>query len=86
MPTRSSSKSLCLFRSLARPQSPLLTASLTMGEGQTFSADEFFAQQPPPKELDRHLDQVRAFVEANVNRGRKVVLITVSVPGAPSSL
>lgn len=50
-----------------------------MGESRTFSAEEFFAQQPPPKDLDRHLDEVGRFVEANLAKGRKVVLITVSL-------
>ncbi|GAA5873252.1 hypothetical protein JCM5296_004223 [Sporobolomyces johnsonii] len=49
-----------------------------MGEPQSqqFSAEEFFAQQPPPHNLEEHLAAVKAFVERNVNEGRRVVLIT----------
>ncbi|GAA5867273.1 hypothetical protein JCM3774_002396, partial [Rhodotorula dairenensis] len=47
-----------------------------MAEPTVFSAEEFFAQQPPPKDLDRRLEGVRRFVEANLDAGRRVVLIT----------
>ena len=42
-----------------------------------FSAEDFFAQQPPPPGLDAHLSQVKDFVERNASQGRKVVLVTV---------
>ncbi|GAA5830746.1 hypothetical protein JCM11251_001061 [Rhodosporidiobolus azoricus] len=41
-----------------------------------FSAEDFFAQQPPPKELDKHLDDVRRFVQHNLDKGKRVVLVT----------
>lgn len=47
-------------------------------ERPQFSADDFFASQPPPAHLEEHLDAVRKFVERNVSAGRRVVLITVS--------
>lgn len=51
-----------------------------MAEPTMFSAEEFFAQQPPPKDLDQRLDAVRRFVEFNINQGKRVVLITASPP------
>ncbi|GAA6000431.1 hypothetical protein JCM10207_008008 [Rhodosporidiobolus poonsookiae] len=45
-------------------------------EPTQFSADDFFAQQPPPKDLDRHLKDVHRFVQHNLDQGRKIVLIT----------
>ncbi|GAA5975845.1 hypothetical protein JCM10908_005299 [Rhodotorula pacifica] len=47
-----------------------------MAEPTIFSAEEFFAQQPPPKDLDKRLAAVQRFVEVNINQGRRVVLIT----------
>lgn len=47
-------------------------------ERPLFSAEEFFAQQPPPPQLEEHLEQVREFVERNMNAGKRVVLVTVS--------
>lgn len=51
-----------------------------------FSAEDFFAQQPPPKDLDKRLEAVQRFVERNVNEGRRVVLITVRLAGASELL
>lgn len=51
-----------------------------------FSAEDFFAQQPPPKDLDKRLEAVQRFVERNVNEGRRVVLITVRRTGASEAL
>ncbi|ORY79290.1 DNA/pantothenate metabolism flavo protein [Leucosporidium creatinivorum] len=45
-------------------------------ERPLFSAEEFFAQQPPPPQLEEHLEQVREFVERNMNAGKRVVLVT----------
>ncbi|BGP23221.1 phosphopantothenate-cysteine ligase [Rhodotorula toruloides] len=47
-----------------------------MPSSTQFSAEDFFAQQPPPKDLDKRLEAVQRFVERNVNEGRRVVLIT----------
>ncbi|GAA5849598.1 hypothetical protein JCM8547_000507 [Rhodosporidiobolus lusitaniae] len=47
-----------------------------MSEPRQFSADEFFAQQPPPPELDARLDEVHRFVRHNLEQGKRVVLIT----------
>ncbi|SGZ16865.1 BQ5605_C020g09074 [Microbotryum silenes-dioicae] len=43
-----------------------------------FSAEQFFAEQPPPARLQEHLNAVQAFVERNASAGRRVVLVTVS--------
>lgn len=48
-------------------------------ERPLFSAEEFFASQPPPPRLQEHIDAVREFVEKNATAGRRVVLITVSL-------
>ncbi|KAM0788347.1 hypothetical protein ACM66B_001488 [Microbotryomycetes sp. NB124-2] len=45
-------------------------------ERPLFSAEQFFAEQPPPPRLDEHLQAVKHFVELNASRGRKVVLVT----------
>ncbi|GAA5885645.1 hypothetical protein JCM6882_007510 [Rhodosporidiobolus microsporus] len=45
-------------------------------ERPQFSAEDFFAQQPPPKDLDKHLDDVRQFVQHNLDKGKRVVLVT----------
>ncbi|GAA6027645.1 hypothetical protein JCM8097_007962 [Rhodosporidiobolus ruineniae] len=47
-----------------------------MAEPTQFSADDFFAQQPPPAQLDHHLDQVNAFVQHNLRQRKRIVLIT----------
>ncbi|BGP15801.1 hypothetical protein JCM10213_005717 [Rhodosporidiobolus nylandii] len=47
-----------------------------MPEQTQFSADDFFAQQPPPKDLDKHLEDVHRFVQHNLREGRKIVLVT----------
>ncbi|SCV67729.1 BQ2448_5340 [Microbotryum intermedium] len=41
-----------------------------------FSAEQFFAEQPPPAKLQEHLNAVQAFVERNASAGRRVVLVT----------
>lgn len=59
-------------------RSPLAMASPSASTGQQFSAEEFFAQQPPPPRLEAILKGVEEFVERNINQGRRVVLVTVS--------
>ncbi|GAA5929043.1 phosphopantothenate--cysteine ligase CAB2 [Sporobolomyces koalae] len=53
----------------------MATPSTSAG-GQQFSAEDFFAQQPPPARLEELLQGVQAFVEKNINEGRRVVLVT----------
>ena len=60
---------------------------MSQEERPTFSADDFFASQPPPAHLDDQLEAVRIFVERNVSAGRRVVLIILSPAsraGSPS--
>lgn len=64
-------------RQLAFPSQ--LAAMTETPERPQFSADEFFASQPPPARLEEHLKAVREFVERNVSAGRRVVLVTVSL-------
>ncbi|GAA5947871.1 hypothetical protein JCM3765_001121 [Sporobolomyces pararoseus] len=51
-------------------------ASPSASTGQQFSAEEFFAQQPPPARLEEILKGVAEFVERNINNGKRVVLVT----------
>ena len=50
-------------------------------EETTFSAESYFASQPPPSTLQHDVERVREFVKRHNNEGRSVVLVTVS-PGA----
>lgn len=52
------------------------------GEGSTFSAESYYATQPPPPSLDHDVNLVREFVSRQVKEGRKVVLVTVSALSA----
>jgi len=48
-------------------------------EPTTFSAEEYFATQPPPPTLQQDIEKVRVFVQRQLETGRNVVLVTVSV-------
>ena len=43
-----------------------------------FSAETYFATQPPPPGLEADVENVRSFVQRHAQAGRKVVLVTVS--------
>lgn len=43
----------------------------------SFSAETYFATQPPPSNLDQDVTRVREFLQHHVKSGRKVVLVTV---------
>ena len=43
-----------------------------------FSAESYFATQPPPPGLEEAIEEVKEFVDRSLAEGRKVVLITVS--------
>ncbi|KAK4058371.1 Phosphopantothenate--cysteine ligase cab2 [Microbotryomycetes sp. JL221] len=49
---------------------------MASSERPLFSAEQFFASQPPPPRLDEHLKAVKAFVERNASKGKRVVLVT----------
>lgn len=42
-----------------------------------FSAEQYFATQPPPPSLDQDVARVHEFVQRQVQDGRKTVLVTV---------
>jgi len=42
-----------------------------------FSAEEYFATQPPPPSLEHDIAAVREFVTRQAEEGRDVVLVTV---------
>lgn len=46
-------------------------------ESEPFSAESYFATQPPPASLDEDVARVRDFVQRQLQTGRKVVLVTV---------
>ena len=46
-------------------------------QSEPFSAESYFATQPPPPSLDEDVAQVREFVQRQQRSGRKVVLVTV---------
>jgi phosphopantothenate---cysteine ligase (ATP) len=48
------------------------------GEGSKFSAESYYATQPPPPSLDHDVSLVREFVSRQAKEGRNVVLVTVS--------
>ncbi|KAG5646747.1 hypothetical protein DXG03_002429 [Asterophora parasitica] len=50
---------------------------MTDTEPASFSAEEYFATQPPPPTLDHDINGVREFVARQAQEGRKVVLVTV---------
>ena len=45
--------------------------------GESFSADRYFATQPPPPSLEHDVARVKEFVQRQLQEGRKVVLVTV---------
>ncbi|GAA5835070.1 hypothetical protein JCM9279_007188 [Rhodotorula babjevae] len=47
-----------------------------MSDPHQFSAEEFFAGEHPPARLEEHLAAVQRFVESNLRKGRRVVLVT----------
>ena len=49
-----------------------------------FSAEKYFATQPPPPNLEADVQNVRSFVQRHAQAGRRVVLVTVSPPLGPS--
>ena len=55
-----------------------MSTGRTSPGGAPFSAESYFATQPPPPTLDSDVQKVRAFVERQREAGRRVVLVTVS--------
>ena len=50
-----------------------------MSNAQLFSAETYFATQPPPPTLDADIEAVRQFVSRQAAAGRRVVLVTVRI-------
>ena len=46
----------------------------------TFSAESYFATQPPPPTLDQDIQNVQSFVQRQEKEGRRIVLVTVRCP------
>ena len=47
---------------------------------EPFSAEKYFATQPPPPTLEEDVARVREFVRRHQAAKRKVVLVTVRMP------
>ncbi|KAG5638289.1 hypothetical protein H0H81_000814 [Sphagnurus paluster] len=52
----------------------------------TFSAEEYFATQPPPPSLEHDIGEVRDFISRQVKEGRNVVLVTSGGTTVPLEL
>jgi len=50
----------------------------------TFSAEAYFETQPPPSTIEQDVQSVREFLKQQQGHRRKVVLVTVRIPIAPS--
>ncbi|EDR07987.1 uncharacterized protein LACBIDRAFT_185029 [Laccaria bicolor S238N-H82] len=55
-------------------------------EPTTFSAEDYFATQPPPSTLHHDVEQVKNFVARQAKEGRKVVLVTSGGTTVPLEL
>ncbi|KIY47499.1 phosphopantothenate-cysteine ligase [Fistulina hepatica ATCC 64428] len=55
-------------------------------ESSTFSAESFFATQPPPPDLEKSVVSVREFVARQIRERRRVVLITSGGTTVPLEL
>jgi phosphopantothenate-cysteine ligase len=55
-------------------------------EPTTFSAESYFATQPPPPTLQDDVDKVRKFLEKHAREGRSVVLVTSGGTTVPLEL
>ena len=49
-----------------------------------FSAEAYFATQPPPSGLEHDVARVREFVQRQRQDGRKTVLVTVCLSSLPA--
>ncbi|EMD35339.1 hypothetical protein CERSUDRAFT_116136 [Gelatoporia subvermispora B] len=62
-------------------------ASSTQADGEgTFSAEQYFATQPPPPTLEQDIRRVREFAQQHVKEGRRVVLVTSGGTTVPLEL
>ncbi|KAF5381291.1 hypothetical protein D9615_008332 [Tricholomella constricta] len=59
---------------------------MTTSDPTSFSAEEYFATQPPPPTLEHDISGVRDFVARQAKEGRKVVLVTSGGTTVPLEL
>lgn len=52
----------------------------TQFDTTTFSAESYFATQPEPSTLKADIQDVSHFIDRQIEKGRKVVLVTVNSP------
>ncbi|TCD61461.1 hypothetical protein EIP91_008396 [Steccherinum ochraceum] len=61
-------------------------SSSSESSSNSFSAEKYFATQPPPSTLEQDVSRVREFVDRQVAEGRKVVLVTSGGTTVPLEL
>ncbi|KZT01223.1 phosphopantothenate-cysteine ligase [Laetiporus sulphureus 93-53] len=63
-----------------------MSVETTVTTESTFSAERYFATQPPPPSLEQDVLHVRQFVQRHAKAGRKVVLVTSGGTTVPLEL
>ncbi|PFH50632.1 hypothetical protein AMATHDRAFT_75518 [Amanita thiersii Skay4041] len=58
----------------------------TCSKSSTFSAESYFATQPPPSTLEQDVERVREFIARQQKEGRRVVLVTSGGTTVPLEL
>ncbi|KAL0579190.1 Phosphopantothenate--cysteine ligase cab2 [Marasmius crinis-equi] len=61
-------------------------ATTTSTKSEPFSAESYFATQPPPSTLDHDIQNVRSFISRQAELGRNVVLVTSGGTTVPLEL
>ncbi|KAJ8081912.1 Phosphopantothenate--cysteine ligase cab2 [Marasmius tenuissimus] len=61
-------------------------STTTPATSEPFSAETYFATQPPPLTLEQDIDGVREFISRQAGRGRNVVLVTSGGTTVPLEL
>ncbi|KIP07288.1 hypothetical protein PHLGIDRAFT_71306 [Phlebiopsis gigantea 11061_1 CR5-6] len=55
-------------------------------QSEAFSAESYFATQPPPASLEEDVARAREFIQKQISQGRKVVLVTSGGTTVPLEL
>ncbi|KAI0631260.1 phosphopantothenate-cysteine ligase [Trametes polyzona] len=63
-----------------------MATSAQSGGEHTFSAEQYFATQPPPASLEKDVARVKEFVQRQSKEGREVVLVTSGGTTVPLEL
>jgi phosphopantothenate-cysteine ligase len=66
-----------------------ITPETPPGNLAALAEDHYFGANPPPKDLEKHVAQARAFIDYHSAAGRRLVLVTsggTTVPLGMSSL